>query len=140
MFDITTEAVADTAFLHLKDAKGDLIFDTDMTPVGITLYSPGTPAYAIVEGRQTNRAVKRRNDNEGKLAVPSPDEARAEIAEDLAAITVSFDGLAYPPAGDAKGTALFQALYADSRLGFIVRQVNKFIGDWGNFSGASATI
>lgn len=139
MFDITAEAVSDTAFLHLKDAKGDLIFDADKKPVGITLYGPSSPAYAIVEGRQTNRAVKRRNDNEGKLSVAAPDDLRAETAEDLASITVSFDNFTYPPAGEAKGATLYQALYADSKYGFVVRQVNKFIGDWGNFSGASAT-
>lgn len=138
MFDITTLAVADTAFLHLKDAKGDLLYANGF-PVGITVYGPSSPAYAIVEGKQTNRAVRRRNDNEGKLSLPGPDEARAEVAEDLAAITVSFDNLTYPPAGTAQGEALFRALYADPSLGFITNQVGKFVADWGNFSAGSPT-
>lgn len=135
MFDITTEAVADTAFLHLKDAKGDLMYD-DGKPIGITLHGQSSPAYSIVEGRQTNRALKRMNDNDGKVTAASPEERRAETAEDLAAITVSFDGFTYPPAGTAQGTAMFQALYADPSLGFIVKQVTKFVADAGNFAGA----
>lgn len=139
MFDITTLAVADTAFLHLKDAKGDLLFTTDKKPIGITVYGPSSPAYAIIEGKQTNRAVRRRNDNEGKLSLPSPDEARIEVAEDLAAITVSFDNLAYPPAAGVQGEELFRALYADPKLGFITNQVGKFVANWGNFTGGSPT-
>jgi hypothetical protein len=136
MLDITTQAVEDTAFIHLKDAKGDLLF-SDGKPVGVTIYGPGSPAYSVVEGRQTTRALKRMNDNEGKVTAASPEERRLETAEDLAAITVSLDNLAYPPAGTAQGTALFQALYADLKLGFIVKQVSKAVADWGNFSAAS---
>lgn len=139
MLDISAEAVSDTGFLHLKDARGNLLFDADKNPVGITLYGPSSPAYAIVEGRQTTRAVNRRNEADGKLALATPDQARAETAEDLATITVSFDNFTYPAAGDAKGAALFQALYADPKFGFVIPQVNKFIGNWGNFSVASAT-
>ena len=138
MRDLSTEAVVDTGFLHLKNAKGDLLY-SDGQPVGITLYGPSSPAYAIVEGWQTTRAVNRRNEADGKLALATPEQARAEAAEDLTLITVSFDNFTYPAAGDAKGSALFQALYADPKYGFVIPQVNKFIGNWGNFSAGSAT-
>jgi hypothetical protein len=136
MLDIMTLAVEDTAFIHLKDAKGDLLF-SDGKPVGVTIYGPGSPAYSIVEGRQTTRALKRMNDNEGKVTAASPDERRLETAEDLAAITVGFDNLTYTPAASAQGAALFQAIYAEPKLGFIVKQVSKAVADWGNFSAAS---
>jgi hypothetical protein len=136
MLDITTQAVEETAFIHLKDAKGDRLF-SDGKPVGITIYGPGSPAYSVVEGRQTTRSLKRMNDNEGKITAASPDERRVETAEDLAAITVSLENFSYPPAGTAQGAALFQALYSDRTLGFIVKQVTKAVADWGNFSAAS---
>jgi hypothetical protein len=136
MFDITTEAVADTAFIHLKDAKGDLLF-SDGKPVGVTVFGPSSSAYSVVEGRQTTRALRRMNDNDGKMTAASPDERRVETAEDLAVITASFDNFDYPPAGKASGPALFQALYADPTLGFITKQVTKAVGEWGNFKAAS---
>ena len=135
MFDITTQAVADTATLHLKDAKGNPLV-SEGQPVGITLYSPGSAAFSQIEGRQTTRALKRMNDNDGKVTAATPEERRVETAEDLAAITVSFDNLAYPPAAEKTGAPLFQALYADPKLGFITRQVSKFLADWGNFGAA----
>ena len=59
-------------------------------------------------------------------------------AEDLADITVKFENLAYPPAGDAEGRELFSALYSDKRLGFIPAQLLKAVADWGNFKPGSA--
>lgn len=140
MLDITTMAVANTAPIHLKDAEGNHMYfgegDT-RKPVQIILYGPGSPQYAEVEARQTNRAVKRMQDNDGKIAVASPEQRDAEQAEDLAAVTAAFVGFNYPPAGDAKGAELFRAVYADRSLGFITKQVLKAVGDWGNFKSAS---
>lgn len=139
MFDITATAVQDTAALHLKDAKGNHLFTADRKPVRIVLSGPGSAAFAVIEARQTQRVLKRREDNDGKPALPSPEERRIEEAEDLAAITVGFENLDYPPAAGAQGAALYQALYADPKLGFIAVQARKFVADWGNFSSGSAT-
>jgi hypothetical protein len=136
--DITTEAVRDTAALHVKNAKGEHLY-SDGKPVRIHVFGPGTEQYAVVEARQTQRVLKRREDNDGKAYVLSPDEARLEQAEDLASITTAFEGLTYPPAGDAQGYELFKAVYADPKLGFIAAQVNKYVQNWGNFSAGSAT-
>lgn len=137
MFDITTQAVVDTAPIHLKGADGEYLFD-DGKPVRIILHSPGSKQFAAVEARQTNRAVKRMADNDGKITVAPPEQRAQEQAEDLAAITVGFENFVYPPAGEKKGEELFQALYADPKLGFIAQQVQKALRDWGNFKPGSS--
>ncbi len=137
MFDITTQAVADTAPLHLKSATGELLY-IDGKPVRIVVYGPGSKPFADVESRQTGRAVKRLQDNDGKVTAVPSEQRIVEQAEDLAAITVSFENFNYSPAGDKHGAELFQAFYADPKLGHLKQQVLKFLGDWGNFKPGSA--
>jgi hypothetical protein len=141
MFDITTQAVADTATIHVKNAAGEPLFadgEARSKPVQIIVYGPGSKAFGVVEARQSARALKRMQDNDGKITAASPEERIQETAEDLAAITVRFENLSYPPAGDAQGAELFEALYRDQKLGFIARQVSKAVADWGNFTPGSA--
>lgn len=135
MLNIATLAVAATAALHVKSADGTPLYDGEK-PVRIILHSPGSRAYGTVESRQTARAVKRMNENEGKLTAASSEERLAETAEDLASVTVAFEGFTYGD-GSLQGEDLFRAVYADPALGFITRQVTKFIGDWSNFKAAS---
>lgn len=135
--DITTQAVVDTAVIHLKNAAGELLYDGEK-PVQIIIYGPGSKAYGVVEARQSTRAVKRMQDNDGKISVAPYEQRIAETAEDLASITVRFESLSYPPAGDKQGQELFEAVYRDPSLGFIARQVTKFVADWGNFRPGSA--
>lgn len=140
MLDITTQAVADTATIHVKNAAGEPLYaDAERTkPVQIVVHSPGSKAYGVVESRQSARIVKRMQENDGKPTAATAEERIRETAEDLAALTVRFENLSYPPAGDAQGVELFEALYRDQRLGFIARQVTKTIGDWANFTQDSA--
>lgn len=141
MFDITSQAVADTASIHLKNAAGELLYadgDAGEKPVRIVIYGPGSRAYGVVESRQSARALKRMQDNDGKITAASAEERVKETAEDLAALTVRFENFAYPPAGDAQGAELFEAVYRDQKLGFIARQVTKHLADWGNFKPGSA--
>lgn len=138
--DITQQAVVDTAPIHLKGADGEHLYsggDRDK-PVRIVIYSPGSKQFAAIEARQTNRAVKRMNDNEGKVALASPEQRAQEQAEDLADLTVAFENFTYPPAADKQGKELFQAFYADQKLGYMGQQVVKAVKDWGNFKPGSA--
>lgn len=139
MFDIASLAVASTAAIHLKSAEGVLLYDKDDKPIRVIVHSPGSRAYAAVETRQNARIVKRMNENEGKLTAASSEERIAETAEDLASITVSFENFSYGD-GSLHGEHLYRAVYADPRLGFITKQVTRFLADWSNFkpeSGAS---
>lgn len=140
-FDITAEAVDETATIHVKNAAGELLYADGKErkkPVQIIIYGPGSDAYAAVEARQTGRTVKRMQDNAGKMTPAPYEERRNEAAEDLAALTVNFVNFAYPPAGDAQGAALFAAVYRDPKLGFITKQVSQAVQDWGKFKTASA--
>lgn len=135
MLNIASLAVAATAAIHVKDAAGVPLYDGDK-PVRIIVHSPGTRAYATVDSRQTARQVKRMNENEGKISAPTSEERRTETAEDLAAITIAFENFDLGEDGP-KGEDLFKAVYADPSLGYITKQVTKFIGDWSNFKAGS---
>jgi hypothetical protein len=136
MLNISTLAAAASAAIHVKNSEGEPLYDGDK-PVRIIVHGPGSRAYSTVESRQTARAVKRMNDNEGKITVASAEERRAETAEDLAAVTIAFENFTHGD-GQLQGEDLFKAVYADQSLGYITKQVTKFIGDWGNFRPGSA--
>ena len=138
MKDILDLAVSSTATHHVKNAAGvEQYLNGDREkPVQIVLFGPSTSQYAAVEARQTARALRRREDNDGKLSAPSPEQRLAETAEDLSELTASFNNLPYSPAGEKTGRELFHALYSDIRLGFIVNQVSKVVSDWGKFASA----
>lgn len=141
-FNIAVLAVSATAALHVKNAAGELMFaDEERTlPIRIHVHGPGSKAYGVVEARQSSRALKRMEDNDGKVTAASPEERSKSVAEDLASITSSFENFDYQPDPDAEplvGEDLFRAVYANQSLGFIAKQVSKFVGDWGNFSAAS---
>jgi len=137
--DITTKAAAKTAAIHLKDADGVHLYSGNDTskPVRIVVYGPASPEYAAMEAQQVARVLKRREENDGKPAVPTVNQRVDETAEDLASITVAFENFTYPPAGDAQGRDLFRAFYADQSLGYMHQQVLKATQNWGNFSGGS---
>src|SRR3546814_15147300 len=77
-------------------------------------------------------------DNDGKPTVAAPEQRITEQAEDLAAITSEFRHFTYPPAEGKQGQELFQAFYADPKLGYMAQQVLKAVRDWGNFKPGSA--
>ena len=142
-FDISKLAVEDTATLHLKDAKGELLYaDAERKkPLRITLYGPGSDVFGVVEGRQTARSLKRLQEDGKVTAAPHEDRIK-EAAEDLAAITAGFENISYgaDPAQKLEGQKLFIAVYGDPKLGFIAKQARQFVADWGNFTrGSSAT-
>ena len=140
--NIASLAVAATAALHVKGPTGEPLHadEAGKLPVRIHLHGPGSRAYGAVESRQSARALKRMQDNDGKITAAPPEERIAETAEDLAAVTSHFENFEYQPDGAAEpvtGEDLHRAVYANQGLGFITKQVAKFVGDWGNFSAAS---
>lgn len=141
MFDITTQRAADTAPIHLKGIDGEYLYADDKKekPVRIVIYGPGSKQFAAIEAKQTNRAVKRMQDNDGKVSVPSSEQRQAEQAEDLAAITVDFENFEYAPDGKkfTSPNEQFESFYRDAKLGHLTKQVLKACTDWGNFKPAS---
>lgn len=136
MFDITAHAVKDTSFLHLKGADGEHWYDGDKR-VGINIYGPGSKKFAEVEARRSARTLKRMQDNDGKFTQAPLDVRQSEAAQDLADLTVGFENFDYPAAGAAHGEALYLAVYGNPAFGFINKQFEKFLNDWGNFKPGS---
>lgn len=137
--DITTQAVVDTAPIHVKNATGELLYDKNGKPCRIVVYGPGSKQFAALEARQTQRSIKRLQDGDGKASIASPEDRAKEYAQDLAAVTAAFENFEYPPAKDKSGADLFEAFYLDQKLGFIHQQVQKAVKDWGVFTPRSAT-
>lgn len=135
--DILTQEIADSTVLHLKGADGlPLYSGPDRKPVRVRLHSPGSDAFAQIETKQTQRVLKRLDDNDGKRTAITAEERLEQTAEDLADITIEFENLTL---GDKSGRALALAVYGNRKLGFIANQVTKHLADWGNFKNASAT-
>lgn len=132
--DVSKLKVAASGRIHVKNAAGEPLYEGEH-PVFITVHGPGSRAYGTVEARQHARALRRMNDNEGKITAPTAEERLAEVAEDLATLTISFEHLSN---GDLSGEQLFRSVYGDPELGFIAKQVERYLKDWGNFTVASA--
>ena len=140
LFNIASLAVAATAALHVKGPTGEPLYadEAGKLPVLIHLHGPGSRAFGAVESRQSARALKRMQDNDGKITAATQEERVSETAEDLAALTARFENFDYQPEGAAlTGQDMFRAAYADQGIGFITKQVAKFVSDWGNFKAAS---
>ena len=131
--DIKKFAVEETGDIHLHDANEEPMYGDDQKPMIITVYSPGSKTYAKAQAKNTNRMVNLLK-TKGK-ADKSPEENRAEQVEFLCACTKSFsqnieyDGL--------EGDELIKAVYSDTSIGFIAEQVQKYLGEWSNFTKGS---
>lgn len=131
--DIRKHAVKETATIHIRTADNELMFDGDK-PVTITVYGPGSKQYSKAQADRQARLLARLQDK--KKAKASPDDLEAEQAQFLADCThsmqcIEIDGKAGPD--------LHLAVYADRSIGFVADQVNAYLGEWGNFTGASTT-
>ncbi|MDN4632317.1 hypothetical protein QCD71_12385 [Sphingomonas sp. PsM26] len=135
---IATLAVSPTAFLHLKGPDGQLLYD-DGKPVGIDLYGPGSDEAAAIESAQSARTIKRMQDNDMKIAVPSVETQREETTADLVAYTAAFRHLEHdgPDGQPLVGNHLAAAIYSDPKFGWVKPQVMKFVADWGKFMPGS---
>ena len=139
MLDLETIVVEETGTLHLKNAAGDLLYveggkGQERKPVTVTVYGPGSSEYAKAQAKRTSKALallRKKGD-----ATRSPDEATADQAEFLSAITARFDNLSYR---QMTGAEMARGIYSDRKLGFIADQVAEFVGEWENFSKGSAT-
>ena len=136
MFDITSEAVQDTATLNLSRANGSPMIGEDGKRASITLCGPGSRTYLQAEA-ETRRRARAKVDQAGGRITAAMDGTDEDEADFLAAITVSFNNFTYPePEGVKFKTKREQyvAFYMDDTLGYLHEQVQKFRADWGNFA------
>lgn len=129
--DIKKFAVEETGVLHLRSADDELMYadEKETKPIEIVVYGPGSKQFAKAQAAQSNKLMELMR-KKGKTQ-RSPQEAAEDQAEFLAACTKEFRNIEYE---GLEGHALFKAVYADLSLGFIADQVNKYLGDWANFT------
>lgn len=132
--DIRKHAVLPTGRLHLRDASDELMVNDDGEPVAVNVFGPGSKQFVKAKTNQNNRALDRMR-RKGK-ADQTPEQKTADTAEFLAEVTESFENLDYD---DLKDKALYLAVYSDPELGYIVEQLDKFLGDWSNFKKPSTS-
>jgi len=130
-FDVSKYELEETAVLTVQNAKGDddLIGADGETPVTIALYGSGS--------RQAVKALHKAGQQaqlrlqalfRGKVDKRAAEAADAEMVEKLTACTLVINNFPVPPA----------ELYANPKLGYITKQVIKFLDDDSNFSKPSS--
>ena len=137
MFDLSQFQTDATTFVHLKSPIDDeplmTPVDGEEQPVGITLHTPGSEAHEAALAYRQNRLLHRAK---RKVEVTAKSLLEDTIAL-LTDLTVSFDNLAFSPAGDATGKDLFKALYADRKFAWVIEQINTHLADIGRFTKGS---
>ena len=127
--DLRKIAVEETSTLHLLDASDNPLYDGKDKPVTVTLYGPGSKAYARAQAARNNRVMDKLR-KKGK-ADQTAEQTAEENALFLSACTISMSNIEYDK---LEGEALFKAVYSDTSIGFIAEQVGKHLGEWGNFT------
>lgn len=130
LFDLSQYELEETATLTVQNAKGDddLIGADGITPVTIVLYGGGS--------RQAVKALHKAGQQaqlrlqalfRGKVDKRAAEAADEEMAEKLATCTKEIINFPVDPL----------ALYSNPKLGYITKQVQKFLDDDANFAKAS---
>ena len=132
MFEITQLAAKDTFNLELLSPTDAALLDSAGAPLSITIYGPGSKAYARAQAERNQRLIER-SARKGKFSLSADEQAR-EGAQFLADCTQRFNGWGYK--GSAGREAILAA-YLDRSIGFIADQVAKAVGDWANFTSSS---
>ncbi len=130
-FDIANLELEDTAILTVQNAAGtdDLIGADGKNPITIELYGSGS-AQMIKAQHKAGQAAQQRVQAmiRGKVDPKAAEKADTEQTEKLVACTKAIHNL-----GDLTATAL----YSNPKLGYITRQVVKFLDDDANFAKGS---
>ena len=131
-FDVSQYELDDTATLTVQNAKGDddLIGADGTNPVTIVLYGGGSRQMVKALHKAGQQAqIRLQGLVRGKIDKRAPELADQEMVEKLATCTKEI--VNFPiPASD---------LYANPKLGYITKQVVKFLDDDANFAKTSAT-
>jgi hypothetical protein len=132
--NLKTKAAAETFEVKLVGTDDEPMLDDEGKQASITVYGPGSKAFARASSDRAQRMVSRMK-RHGKSKMSVEDQI-AETSGFLAAITVSLNNCDYNGQKDPES---IKAMYADTELGFIADQVQKAVGDWANFTKASTT-
>lgn len=126
-------AIEDTILIELLDPADSPLFGPDGERVTITVYGPGSKEYQRANAAQQNRMLDKLK-RKGKSDQTAEERSR-EQAEFLTGCTKSFSPNLRM--GELQGEHLYRAVYSNPKCGWIVDQVSKSLGDWGNFTKRS---
>lgn len=128
-FDISKYELEETSILTVQNAKGDddLIGEDGINPVTIELYGGGSRQMVKAQHKAGNAAQLRIQALvRGKVDKKAAENADAEMVEKLVTCTKAINN--FPIAAED--------LYSNIKLGYITRQVQKFLDDDANFAKA----
>lgn len=131
-FDVTQFELQDTAVMTVRNAKGDDDLMVDGKPVLITLFGSGS-RQAVKAAHKAGLHAQARLQAlvRGKTDKDAAEVAQKELVDKLVACTDKIEN--FPIEGGA------QALYSNPKLGYITKQVLRFLEDDANFSKGSTT-
>lgn len=129
MASIKKLAIESTGTMEVKDAAGSVVEDENGV-WSITFHSPGTKEF-----QKAFHAFNEKKASTFKSLVGGKDKTEADqdtkdLADFLAAVTVSFNNFDYE---GKTGHAAYRAAFADIEIGHVAQDANKFLGDRGNF-------
>lgn len=126
-FDLSKYELEETAVLTVQNARGDddLIGADGVNPVRITLYGGGSRQMVKALHKAGQKAQLRLQQLvRGKVDKRAAEVADEEMVEKLVTCTKQIENFPVDPS----------ALYANTKLGYITKQVIKFLDDDANFA------
>ena len=129
-FDVSAYELEETAVLTVQNAKGDddLIGADGKNPVTIELYGGGSrQAVKALHKAGMQAQLRMQALFRGKVDKKAAEIADAEMAEKLAGCTKAINNFPVEPL----------ALYSNPKLGYITKQVQKFLDEDANFAKPS---
>lgn len=140
MFDVSTIEMSDTFDMPLIDPRTEDVFvgETQVddgqggtkaapAPASVTLWSPGTKQYRAAQAENRKRYMKTFRNGKSQ---EEPEQEEARVARFLQECTVSFNNFTHR-GGDPKAAETHRACYGDPQAGWITRQVNESLDNWG---------
>lgn len=131
-FDLSKYELEDSAVLTVQNAKGDddLIGADGVNPVTIELYGGGSRQMVKAQHKAAQAAQLRLQQMvRGKVDKKAAENADQEMVDKLVICTKVINNFPVPAAD----------LYGNQKLGYITRQVVKFLDDDANFAKPSLT-
>lgn len=124
-------AIETTGTMEVKDAAGNVVCDDLGAAWSITHHSPGTKQFQKAKhAYDEKRSASLTAMMTGKDTKRTADDDLRDTAEFLAAITISFNGFDYE---GKLGHDAYKAAYMDLEIGHVANDLNKYLGDRGNY-------
>lgn len=127
MFNIKNLSIEAEGTMDVRDAAGEKV-----EGLSITFHSPASKPFRRAKhafDEKRSNTVTAMMTGKGDAKRTEDDDAR-DLAEFLAACTISFNGFEYPGKSGYEG---YKALYMDAEIGHIANDANKYLGDRANF-------